>query len=229
MTENTILKKLDQGRQFRRNDIAPEFRALDQTAPDDTRMMAQGHATTFNQPYELGSYRDWNGVLVIVREQVDPHAFDECDMSDVIFQYDHTGRVMARSRNDTLTVAPDETGLLVNVDLSKSEKGPGLYRDIKNGIIDRMSFGFTINEDKKEETRDRENNTVTILRTITKIGKLYDVSAVSIPANDGTDISARSYFDGVIKELEAERLKAQEQQRQKQQLELELALMEAKK
>lgn len=229
MTENTILKKLDQGRQFRRNDIAPEFRALDQTAPDDTRMMVQGHATTFNQPYELGSYRDWNGVLVIVREQVDPHAFDECDMSDVIFQYDHTGRVMARSRNDTLTVAPDETGLLVNVDLSKSEKGPGLYRDIKNGIIDRMSFGFTINEDKKEETRDRENNTVTILRTITKIGKLYDVSAVSIPANDGTDISARSYFDGVIKELEAERLKAQEQQRQKQQLELELALMEAKK
>lgn len=231
MNENDkIMKKFIEGRQFRRNDMAPEFRALDPVSPDDTRMMVEGHATTFNQPYDLGSYQDvWSGNTVIVREQVDPHAFDECDMTDTLFQYDHEGRVMARVRNKTLTVMPDERGLLVTADLSRSEMGPGLYKDIKSGTIDRMSFGFTVTGDTEEKTEDAVNHTITILRTITKIGKLYDVSAVSIPANDGTDISARSYFDGVIKELEAERLKAQEQTRKKQQLDLELAIMEAKK
>lgn len=219
-------KKLNEGRQFRKS-LNPELR----TASDgeDGEMIVEGHATTFNQPYDLYSYRDnWDGYDVIVKEQIDANAFNECDMSDVIMQYDHEGRVLARTRNNTLEVSTDETGLYIKADLSKSELGAGLYKDIKNGIIDRMSFAFTVDGDSMTKETDETNKTITMLRTITKIGKLYDVSAVSIPANDGTDISARSYSDGVIEQLKAERLEELNRERQKKALRLKLRLMEEK-
>lgn len=192
---------------------AEQFRALD-PAEGTTEQVVEGHACTFNQPYELTRFRDFDNTEVVVNEQIDPHAFDNCDMSDVIMQYDHCGRVMARTRNQTLTVQPDDTGLFIHADLSRSAEGPGLYSDIRNGIIDRMSFGFVIADggDKVEETI--ENGVDTILRTITAVQKLYDVSAVSIPANDGTDISARS-SDGVITEIKAERLKRRKKEDRK--------------
>ena len=89
-----------------------------------------------------------------------------------------------------------------------------------------MSFAFTVIEDKREVTEDRESGITKVLRTITKIGKLYDVSAVSIPANDGTDISARNFGDGVIAEIKAERLKVQENERRKARLKLKLKMSE---
>ena len=95
-------------------------------------------------------------------------------------------------------------------DLSGSDLGPGLYKDIRNGYVDRMSMQFTVRKDKSETITDTENGVIKYIRTILDIGKLYDVSAVGIPANDGTDISARSFADGVIRELEAERLNALE-------------------
>lgn len=218
-------KKLNEGRQFRRS-LKPELRAADEN--NDEEMIVEGHATTFNQPYELYSYRNWDGYDVIISEQVDSNAFNDCDMSDVIMQYDHEGRVLARTRNNTLEVSTDETGLYVRADLSKSELGAGLYKDIKNGIIDRMSFAFTVDSDSMTKETDETNKVIKMLRTITKIGKLYDVSAVSIPANDGTDISARSFTDGVIEKLKAERLDELNRERQKKALRLKLRLMEEK-
>lgn len=219
-------KKLNEGRQFRRAQT-PEFRTVNN--PDDSEsMIVEGHASTFNQPYELTSYRDWEGYDVLINEQVDPNAFAKCDMTDVIMQYDHEGRVLARTRNGTLEISTDTTGLYVKADLSKSELGAGLYKDIKNGIIDRMSFGFTIDGSKTERTVDEQNKTITVLRTITKVGKLYDVSAVSIPANDGTDISARSFTDGVIEKLKAERLDELKKEKQRKALKLKLRLTEGK-
>lgn len=219
-------KKLNEGRQFRRAQT-PEFRTVNN--PDDSEsMIVEGHASTFNQPYELTSYRSWEGYNVFINEQVDPNAFVECDMTDVIMQYDHEGRVLARTRNGTLEISTDATGLYVKADLSKSELGAGLYKDIKNGIIDRMSFGFTIDGSKTEKTVDEQNKTITVLRTITKVGKLYDVSAVSIPANDGTDISARSFTDGVIEKLKAERLDELKKEKQRKALKLKLRLSEEK-
>ena len=82
------------------------------------------------------------------------------------------------------------------------------------------SHALTVFEDKREVTEDHENGITKVLRTITKIGKLYDVSAVSIPANDGTDISARNFSDGVIAEIKAERLKTQEKEHRKARLKL---------
>lgn len=214
----TVLDKISEGRQIRRNDMHPEFRTID---GEDDELIVEGHACTFDEPYLLYDWDDYK-----VYEQIDRNAFAECDMSDVIMQFDHSGRVYARTRNNTLEVKPDNVGLFTRADLSKSSDGPGLYADIKNGVIDRMSFAFTVLEDKREVTEDHEKNITTVLRTITKIGKLYDVSAVSIPANDGTDISARNFSDGVIAEIKAERLKAQEKEHRRARLKLKLKLSE---
>lgn len=215
-----ILAKIDQGRQFRRNDLHPEFRALDREE-NNGDMIVEGHATTFDEEYELYHYDDWNGYRTTIVEKIDRHAFDETDMRDVIFLYDHAGRVMARNRNNTLNVSPDNTGLFIRANLSGSDLGPGLYSDIQKGFVDRMSMQFTVGAHQLTEERDDENKTRKVIRTITRIGKLYDVSAVGIPANDGTDISARSAADGVIQELEAERLlKAEAEKRERRRAEL---------
>lgn len=196
----SISDKLNEGRQYRNIDIA----SLDRSSDEDSRIV-EGYATTFSDPYEL--YRDsFNGTTFIVREQVDPNAFAETDMSDVIMQYNHEGRVFARVSNKTLTLETDNHGLRIRADLGGTEIGRQLYEEIEGGYTDKMSFGFRVSKDKREETEERDENgtTVTILRTILGISKLYDVSAVSLPANDGTSISSRNYAEGVIDEVRQE-------------------------
>lgn len=158
--------------------------------------IVEGYATTFDDPYVL--YHDYNGNEI--KEVIDRHALDETDMSDVIMQFDHNGRVFARNKNGTLTLTIDEHGLKIRADLGSTENSRSLYEDIKAGLIDQMSFAFTITE----ESYDKESRTYKVLR----IGRLYDVSAVSIPANPGTDISAarKRSLDGVIQDQRAERL-----------------------
>lgn len=199
----TIEEKLREGRQYR------QFQVEVREAGEDKKIV-RGYATTFNEPYELWSYGSYT-----VMEQVDPHAFDECDMSDVIMQYNHQGRVFARTRNNTLMLSTDAKGLAIEADLSGTDIGRELYEEIDGGYTDRMSIGFRVGEDKREITEDHENNTVTVLRTITKISKLYDVSAVSMPANDATSISARDFCDGLIKEVKQELLKRDQRERRK--------------
>jgi len=195
-----LMEKIGNGREYRRMEI----RVLEPEGEEqDPKYEVDGYACTFSEPYELYSFSGYT-----VREQIDPHAFDECDMSDVIMQFDHQGRVYARNSNGTLELSTDDHGLRMKADLGGTETGRQLYDEIKGGYITKMSFGFTVDEDKREITEDRATGAIDVLRTITKIRKLYDVSAVSLPANDGTEISARSWCDGVIAELEAERLKS---------------------
>lgn len=191
------LRRLADGREYRT--MTMEVRAAEST--DESKMIVEGYATTFNQPYTL--YEDRYCKFV---EQIAPIAFDECDMSDVIMQYDHEGRVFARNKNGTLSLSVDSIGLKVTADLGGTDAGRRLYQEIKGGYTDKMSFAFKVEEDKKEYTKDHDKQFVTCTRTITKISKLYDVSAVSIPANDMTSISARRYADGVIEYIQAERL-----------------------
>lgn len=176
----------------------------------DERKIVRGYASTFNEPYEL-----YNDGEYILQEQVAQDAFDEADMSDVIFQYNHEGRVFARTSNETLKVSTDDKGLAIEADLGGTEIGRSLFEEIRGGYTTKMSFGFTVDEEKREVTEDREAKTVTVLRTITRVKKVYDVSAVSIPANDGTSISVRQLTDGVVDELKAESLKALELERRK--------------
>ena len=189
-----------EGREYRSMTVR-----IAERADEDDKKIVEGYATTFNDPYLL--YRDRDGWELW--EEVDPGAFSGCDMSDVIMQYDHEGRVFARIRNNTLTVAPDEKGLFITADLGGTEIGRGLYEEIAGGYTDRMSFGFTVAKDKREEVTDENGKTV-VKRTILEIGKLFDVSAVSLPANPGTAIYSARGIDGVIEEVKAERLKALE-------------------
>ena len=200
-----VMNKIKNGREYRQMVIEPVEGVTDQ--------IVEGYATTFNQPYELYSFDDDRGTHAVL-EQVAPDAFKEADMSDVIMQYDHAGRVFARLSNGTLSLEEDEHGLKVRANLGGTEIGRQLFEEIQGGYTSKMSFGFTVAED------DIVPDGTDYLRTIKRIGKLYDVSAVSLPANDFTEISARSHCDGAIAEIEAERLRAEkEAEEQRQRLE----------
>lgn len=210
MIPKTIQQKIDEGRQYRSINVR-EMSAGD----EDGSYIVEGYATTFDQPYEL-----FRGDGFVVNEQIAQNAFDNTDMTDVIMQYDHEGRVFARISNGTLELAADEHGLKIRADLGGTEIGRQLYEEIKGGYTDKMSFGFTVDEDRREETRDHETGTVTILRTITAIRKLYDVSAVSLPANDATEISARAFCEGVIAEAAEECRAAAEREARKRKIKI---------
>ena len=175
---------------------------------DSGEKIVEGYACTFDQEYTLYDYGSY-----AVKESIDRHAFDECDMGDVIMQYDHQGRVFARTGNGTLTLSADEHGLHMRGDLGGTEGGRQLYDEIRGGYTTKMSFGFTVKSDEITDERDNETGKLTKHRKITRIKKLYDVSAVSLPANDATEISARNLCDGWIKEIEEERLVHQMRQR----------------
>ena len=190
-------------REYRDMMLGIPDRAEDEQETDEMRV--SGYASTFNEPYTL--YEDDD---VIYREQVDPRAFERTDMSDVIMQYDHAGRVFARTSNNTLRVGTDDKGLFIEADLGGTEIGRGLYEEIRGGYTNKMSFGFIISDD--EELRSNaEDGRVDILRTITGVSKLFDVSAVSLPANEGTSIgvATRSRIDGAIEEIRTERSEAE--------------------
>lgn len=161
----------------------------------DTEYYVEGYATTFNKPYLLYEFEDGTKFY----ERIDAHALDGADMSDVIMQYDHEGRVFARESNNTLILIPDHKGLLIAADLSKTDLARGLYQDIEAGMITKMSWAFTVSE----ESYDRATRT----RTILKIKKVYDVSAVSIPANGDTEIAARNFASRSYEAEKQERLK----------------------
>ena len=192
-------KKIENGR---------EYRSMMMDVANAEDYMVEGYATTFDDPYHLYNTTDRNGDEVEVKEVVSRNAFDNTDMSDVIFQYDHEGRVFARLSNKTMTLEADEHGLKVRAYLGGTEIGRNLYEEIKGGYTDKMSFGFTVAKDHMSF------NDGAYIRSIDAIGKLYDVSAVSLPQNNNTEIiSARKHCDGVIAELETERARAEEEAR----------------
>ena len=190
-------------REYRKIDAAE----METRTGDSGEMIVEGYATTFNQPYRL-----MGDDKMTVNEQVDRNAFAETDMSDVIMQYDHEGRVFARIANGTLKLEEDDHGLKITANLGGTEIGRQLFEEIQGGYTNKMSFGFTVSGEKRERTKNAEGH-VTILRTITKIGKLYDVSAVSLPANDATEISSRTISDGLIAEAQEEIRAEEERQR----------------
>lgn len=156
-----------------------EYRSISPLATDPLRIdyHVHGYATTFNQRYPLTVK---NGVQIY--EMIAPTAFNNCDMTDVIMQFDHTGRVYARTSNETIKLSVDGHGLLVDAWLNLTESAKQLWEEINARLITKMSFSFIV----AKQHFDRETNT----RIIDEIKKVFDVSAVSIPANDKTEISA---------------------------------------
>ena len=183
---------IKENREYRSIPINLEVRATEEGK--EPSFLVEGYASTF----ETYVMYEWDGVEY--KEKIDPKAFEECDMSDVIFCKDHRGTVFARTKNGTLELTVDDKGLFTKTDLSKTASARAMFEEIQTGMYYQMSFGFVVRED----SYDKETHT----RTILKIEKLYDVSAVSFPANPGTDIgvATRDYFNGVIEAEQAERL-----------------------
>lgn len=175
---------------------------------EERSYLVEGYATTFNQPYAIFETEDGTQFF----ESVNEKAFEGADLRDVIFQYNHDGMVFARKKNGTLSLEVDEHGLKVVADLSRTADARRMYEAIAEGLIDQMSFAFTVAKD----SYDKQTRT----RTLERIKKVYDVSAVSIPANPSTDISTKRFFDGVIEEERQELLEAEKVERQRQRIRL---------
>ncbi len=149
---------------------------------EENEMRVSGYAATFEQ--EAVMY-EFDGIQY--KEVIDRNAFSEAQMADVVMNFNHGGKPVARTKNGTLGIDIDSVGLKVDADLSGTEEGRKLYEEVKGGYIDKMSFAFTVNaEEYNKDTRTRR---------ITGIKRLYDVAAVDIPAYDSTSISARSFFE----------------------------------
>ena len=173
----------------------------------DSNHYVEGYAARF-EPYVL--FEDADGPIY---ERFDPGCFNGCDMSDIIFQLNHQGTVMARLSNQSLIVEPDQIGLFVAADLGRTEAARRLYEEISTGMITKMSWGFYLGDHEY----DRDSRTI-IHKSVKKI---FDVSAVSIPANQNTEINARSWADGVI-DLAARSEAALDERRRKLRLKIRL-------
>lgn len=186
--------------------------------------VVKGYATTFDEPYTLYEDDDY-----IIREVIDSKAFEETDMSDVIMQYNHEGRVFARISNGTLKLATDERGLEIEANLGGTEIGRNLYEEIEGGYTNKMSMGFKVDRSADVWTKEEVNGKTMEMRRVQRILKLYDVSAVSIPANNFTSISVRTLVDGEINKLKAERLEAEEMELARARAELRARILGGQK
>ena len=185
-----------------------EIRKLDLQfrAEDNDKMEIKGYAVVFNSPETYG-----------YTEVISEHALDNADMSDVVLRYNHNDSfiVLARTRNNSLKLNVDNTGLMMDATLQEDiTEHRNIYNAIKSGLIDKQSFAFTIDEDEYDYDTDT--------RTITKIGKLYDVSVVDQPFYNATDVNiARGKNDDFLekrKQLREEHEKELEEQQRQEEL-----------
>lgn len=181
-----------------------EYRAMasfDVVPNESENYIVEGYASTFDV-YDL-----FTSDGITYKEHIEPTAFDNCDMRDVVFLKDHEGTVFARNKNNSLQLSVDSHGLKVRADLSLTSHSREAYEEIKSGLYDQMSFAFIVAEDG--DSYDRKTHT----RNIHNIRKLFDVSYVMRPANNFTDISVatRSRFDGFIEDEKADLLKREQE------------------
>jgi len=183
-----------------------ELRIAETEDGAEPSFFVEGYASTF-EAYKL---MERDGVEYF--ERIAPNAFDEADMTDVVFRVDHEGPVYARTSAGTVEVWTDEHGLAQRTDLSRTQRARELFADIKAGNYPKMSFAFSVAEDHYDKA--------THTRIIDRIAKVFDVSPVVFPANPTTELSVatRDYFDGVIEAEKAERLEREERERQKQRI-----------
>ncbi len=171
-----------------------EIRAVDS---DEDKMTIEGYAITFDSPatHQYGSRK--------FTETIKRGALDNTDMKDVPLRYNHNDNVMimARTRNKSLRLIVDEKGLKVEADLIDTQSNRDLYKAIKEGLIDKMSFAFKV-ADGGDKWTFGENET---FREVTNIAKLYDVSVVDTPFYDSTSIYTRSFdlLDSELRRLES--------------------------
>lgn len=183
-----------------------ELRIVLPDAEEEKSYKVEGYASTF-EAYKLLTIDGTD-----YYERIEPTAFDEADLSDVVFRLDHEGRVYARTSAGDLEVWTDEHGLANKTDLSRTQRAKDVFDDIEAGHYPQMSFAFTVAEDHFDKA--------THTRVIDRIAKVFDVSPVSFPANPTTELSVatRDYFNGVIEMEKAERLEREKREEQKKRI-----------
>jgi len=180
------MSKVKKEKELRYLDINPnEFLKVEKRADGEEEkdvMVLEGYPITFNQETMIGD-EEWGWI-----ESIDPHALDEADMRDCCLKYNHndTSPIMARTRNKSLILTPDDKGVHMRAELIDTQSNKDFYKMVKAGLLDKMSFAFTVEEE------DIDHRSKPIKRVIKRIGKLFDVSAVDIPAYDSTSLIARS-------------------------------------
>ena len=171
---------------------------------EENKQFVEGYAAVFNQRTLIweSEYSGWKYMEVIER-----NAFVGADMSDTVFKYNHgdIAMILARASNNTLTMNTDDKGLRISADIIDTNNGTDVYKLIKRGDLNKMSFAFTVKSERTEV--DKENKIYT--RTITAFDKIYDVAVVDFPAYDGTSIQARSkeYFVDLEKDLQEKQIR----------------------
>ena len=199
----------NKGMQFRDFRIGSiETRAAEAGEPE--KLIIRGVPAVFDSETLLFKFRNWNNQEVEIYEKIDRDAFDEADMSDVIFNMNHGGRVFARTRNNSLILGINkEVGLKMETELWDDDEGHRqLYRDIKRGNIDKMSYAYRASKVDLFKEEDEDGGTIRMHYTVRKIERVFDVSAVDIPAYDATEISARKRIEAESYDLMSARLQA---------------------
>jgi HK97 family phage prohead protease len=161
-----------------------EIRA-EETGNEERAGRLTGTPIVFNQVTDLG----W------IREVIEPGALDDADLKDVRFLVGHdtSGIPLARSRNNnensTMQLTVNENGMDIRVDLDieNNPRAKELYSAVKRGDISGMSFMFTVDKDAWEDLESEQP-----LRRITAISRVFEVSAVTFPAYEGTSLEAAS-------------------------------------
>ncbi|AUD63462.1 hypothetical protein BK010_07585 [Tenericutes bacterium MO-XQ] len=168
---------------------------------EDDKMILEGYALVFNNETLIGD--EEYGFL----EEIDSRALSETKMKDVPMKYNHMDSflIIARTKNQSLSLTVDSIGLKVRAELLDTNTNQDIYKMVRSGLLDKMSFAFTVDE----QVWNREGSVPK--RTITKIERLYDVSVVDTPAYDATSIYARS-LESMELELKAMELAEQEEQ-----------------
>lgn len=215
MKAEEMEKRINKGIEYR--SMTMQIRSTGDEEAD--KYTVEGYATTYNQEYPMGECD-----MFRLYEKVDRNAFNDCDETDVIMQYDHEGHVYARISNGTLRLEDDDHGKKIIAYLGGTEDGRKLYEEIKGGYTTKMSFGFSVSE-WEEEQRTGPDGKLEVVDVVKKIKKLWDVSAVSLPANDSTVISARNRFNAEVEKRmaevkEEESSKAEEEKRAAKEKEL---------
>ena len=145
---------------------------------DEQKMVLEGYAIVFNQETLIGDKE--KGFI----ESIDRNALKNANMKDVQMKYNHDDSflIIARTRNNSLRLTVDDIGLKVRAELIDTDSNKDIYKMVKAGLLDKMSFAFTVSSQKIDRSGDIPK------RTITGIDRLYDVSIVDLPAYDQTSI-----------------------------------------
>lgn len=167
---------------------------------EDNKMILEGYAIVFDQETLIGT--EDKGFLEVISK----HALKDAYMKDVPLKYNHMDNflILARTKNKSLTLEVDEKGLKVHAELIDTESNKDVYKMVKAGLLDKMSFAFTVKSNKWDRSGDIPK------RIIEGIDRLYDVSVVDVPAYEQTSIYARS-LDLVETELKAMEVAEQEE------------------